>query len=828
VNGRDDDRGGFGGRRWNSDVRPNVGRAAEQDAPSSDPGKVPFGGTLWQRGAEPDVDQLDLDDDESGETPKRRRGAAEPSPYPRKTVAALGAKTRVVRDAAGIPHITAKTERDAYAALGFCMAEDRLWQLDVLRRIACGRLSELFGPSFVRHDALMRTMGIPRRAAAAATRLEGVARDVLAAFVGGINAVRADVRPDECTLLEYNLEPWTIADSLAIELYAAWTLSLETWPAKLLVARALASAGLERARWISPPGLEVGLLPEQTLAVWRRLDLRVLDLVLAPPGGAGGGSNAWAIGRDHTQSGAAIVAADPHLPTSLPSVMYLAHLSAPGFNVAGAAHAGGPAILVGRNARCAWGATNFSLDDVDCVIEELDGIGNFRTEKGWSPLSRRSEQVRVRGGESVKFDVSETRNGPLLSHLAAQLDGPHRESGELALAVRWGVNSLGSSLPGWLAVARAASVREVGRAASALDRGPLALNLCVGDAEGNVGRFGIGSLPVRDAVARLPVRGWLGEGRWTTTTGLSTLAAAQGTDVVVSANEAHVDARAARYPAHAYADHSYRARRIREVVATASTASVEACAALQRDVLDLAAQDLLPIVKRALARPEAAQHEPLARVLPALQTWQGEAGADSPAAAVFYVALIGNVLRELFPETRFGPLARTWRFAWWGATKILAAPVSPWFASEDDKDRMLIAAFAKAASWCAERMGAEPAAWSWGALHLLAPQHPLAGAHEGFAAAAPAGWPSPGSPFTVWQSRFPSAEPPYPVVLAPSVRMVADLAGDEVRLALPTGQSGRVSSPHLLDQLDAWRHGGCLTLHLDGEKSGEITELVPG
>jgi penicillin amidase len=457
-------------------MRPGAYRDQAPAVADHDPTKVPFGGSSRPRDATAETDQLDLEDadDESGEeTPRRRRSTPEPSPYPRRTVAALGAKARVVRDAAGVPHITAKTERDAYAALGFCMAEDRLWQLDVLRRLACGRASEILGASFVRHDALMRTVGVPRRAAAAATRLEGVARDVLAAFVGGINAVRAEHKPEECALLEYAIEPWTIADSLAIELYAAWTLALETWPDKLLVARALASAGLERARWISPPGLELGLLPEQTLAVLRRLDLRVLDLLRAGPGSIGGGSNGWAIGRDRSRTGSAIVAGDPHLATSLPSVMYLAHLTAPGFNVAGAVHAGGPAFLLGRNRHCAWGVTNSSLDDADCVIEEVDGIGNFRTEKGWSPLNRRSEQVRVRGGDSVKLEVIETRNGPLLSHLVAQLDGPRSESGELALAVRWGVNSLGSSLPGWLAVARSASIGELAKATAALDKGPL-------------------------------------------------------------------------------------------------------------------------------------------------------------------------------------------------------------------------------------------------------------------------------------------------------------------------------------------------------------------
>lgn len=832
MSGRDD-RGGFGGKPWDTGLRPQSPRR-DADVVSDEPMKSPFGGSVWQqRPLEPDVDDAfgdGAEDADAEETPRRRRGAAEPSPYPRKTVAALGAKAKVVRDAAGVPHIQARTERDAYAALGFCMAEDRLWQLDLLRRVATGRMAEVLGTSFIRHDALMRTIGVPRRAGVAATRLEGVARDVLAAFVGGINAVRADTKLPECAQLGYEIEPWTIADSLAIELYAAWMLSLETWPHKLLMARALATAGLERARWIAPPGLELSLVPEQILTLWRRIDVRVLDWLGSAPGApAGGGSNGWALGRERTTTGAALVAGDPHLQVSLPSIMYLAHLEAPGFSVAGAAFVGGPVVQIGRNRHCAWGVTNFSLDDVDCVIEELDGIGNFRTEKGWSPLGRRSELVRVRDGDSVKIEVAETRNGPLLSHLVAQFDGPHAEAGELALAVRWGVNSLGTALPGWLAVARAASVAEVARATAAMDKGALALNLYVGDATGNVGQFGVGGLPVRDPQARLPVRGWLVDTRWTAVTGLSTLASRQGSDVVVSANEAHLDAAAARYPAHAYADHPYRARRIRDQLDAGASRDVPGALALQRDVVDLAARDLLPIVKAALGRLQPGQHTALAGISSALAQWDGEAAADSAAAAVFYVALASFAPRELFPEGRFGPLARFWRQAWWGVTRILTAPSSPWFASEEERDRALLAILDRAAAWCSDTMGADPSAWTWGALHEVKLHHPLS-FHESFATGAAETWPAPGSPFTPLQLRWSDVHvaPPFPVALGPAVRMVADLSTDEVHLVLPGGESGRVESGHLLDQLDTWRAGGSLTVKLQPETTGDTTELIPG
>ena len=198
MSGRGDDHGGFGGKPWDVGVRPASQHGhTREDVASNEGAKAPFGGSLWQRTLDADLDSVDAGaEEEAEEAPRRRRGTPEPSPHPRKTVAALGGKAKVVRDAFGVPHIAAKTERDAYAALGFCMAEDRLWQLDLMRRLACGRLAEILGER--RSRATTRScerLAFPRRAAASATRLEGVARDVLAAFVGGINAARADLNP---------------------------------------------------------------------------------------------------------------------------------------------------------------------------------------------------------------------------------------------------------------------------------------------------------------------------------------------------------------------------------------------------------------------------------------------------------------------------------------------------------------------------------------------------------------------------------------------------------------------------------------------------------
>ena len=302
----------------------------------------------------------------------------------------------------------------------------------------------------------------------------------------------------------------------------------------------------------------------------------------------------------------------------------------------------------------------------------------------------------------------------------------------------------------------------------------------------------------------------------------------QGVDAVVSANEAHLDAGVARYPAHGYADHAYRARRIRAQLEDGGGRDVAGAVALQRDVVDLAARELLPVIKAALGRMQAGEYPSLAQVAAAVGEWNGEATAESVPAAVFYVAFAGLAPQELFPEGRFGPLARFWRQAWWGVSKIVAAPSSPWFGRAEERDRALLGILDRAAAWCAEHMGSTTS-WTWGALHPLVLRHPL-WLHETFASGVAEDWPAPGSPFTVLQYRWGDAQvtPPFPVALGPSVRMVADLATDEVHLVLPGGQSGRVDDAHFLDQFGMWRSGSSLTVKLQPETTGEIVELVPG
>lgn len=816
-------RGGFGSRRWTGPGETHP--AAGEIAPTAPPRAASeFGAPRWRApvAAGDDSDLFAAEDEAAGQederAPRRRRGPV-PSPHPRRTMAALGAAVRIVRDAGSVPHVSARSERDAYAALGYCMAGDRLWQMDLFRRLATGRAAEVLGSPLKRHDALVRTMGVARRGTAAATLLSGVARDALASFTSGVNACRAEHRPRECELLGYEIEPWTIADSLAVELLAAWSSALRVWTAKLLLGRVIVGAGLERARWVSPVPLDLEVAGEERSTAWRQIDPRLLELGLDLPLDLTPGGVAWAIPGARSQSGAALVAGALHLSPVLPAPAYLAHLEAPGFSVAGATRIGTPVFPLGRNRHCAWASCATDIDDADAVLEELDGIGNYQTEAGWSKLAVRRELIRVRDGESFQLEVAETRNGPLLSRLVQQLDGRGADARLPAVAVRWGVQSLGSAVPGWLALARARSLEDVGRAAALLDHGPLAIELVGGDSSGAVGRWTAGGQPLREGRAPLPVRGWCAEGAWKGVQRLSSAAhSASATDAVPLAAGSEGPAERAAWSA---------VRRARELVSTAAKLGADDCAAMLLDTVDVSARELLPLFHGALAGMDAAAAG-AAEAASLIRAWDGEAAADSAGAALFYVAMLHVLPRELFPESRFGPLARHGGLTWPAVARILAADSSPWFADPTARDRALGSALARAAMWLASELGPEPQRWSWGALHPLAVAHPLASSHDAIAASALAVCPASGSPGSVLEHGFSRLEPPFAVTRAPVARMVADLATDETRLALASGQSGQCGGADLVDPVEAFRAGRSTAIGLTGQPSGDLSELVPG
>jgi penicillin amidase len=733
---------------------------------------------------------------------------------------------RVVRDRWGVPHVLAEHRLDAFRAFGHVMAGDRLWQMDLMRRLGTGRVAEVLGVPFVALDAVVRTVGLADAARAATERLTGEAAEVLDAFAAGVNAhIGSAPSGPEFELLGYAPEPWQPRDSLAVEAFVGFALALENLEPKLLLAAALGRLGVERGAWLYPRPLPSEGMDDERLAAYGALDGAVLAAfaVLGP----GGGSNAWAVGGSRTATGHPLVAGDPHLLHAAPSPWYLVHLVAPDLDVAGAAYVGGPLVQVGRNRRAAWSVTNLTADDVVVVLERLDADGErYLAASGtWRPLLTHELRIGVRGEpEARPLRVRATERCRLLG------DGP------TAIGLRWkGVTAPGHSLGGWLAVMGSRGADDVLRAAPAFDGAPFQTNLIYGDADGRLLHLAVGAVPRRrGGLGFLPALGWRGEGAWD---GIGSLGARPWRvdppeAAVWTANEATGAADAAAGgDGQPYAEHPYRARRIRDVLLGGRAHTPERFARLQVDDLDLAAVGNLPALRDALGDWEPADAV-VARARDLLCRWDGRAAADAPAAAIYHVLFFAEWMPFLFPEATCPGFAARWRVASWGAEAILRAPQSPWFPQIAAKHEALRACAGRAVARLRARAGDDPGAWRWDDLHAASFVHPLAFAPR-LAKGALASVPLGGSPFTVNQQRLGAALPPFGAVVGAGVRMVADL-GDpgHLRIVLSTGQSGDPESPHFADHQPAWRAGEVFCIPLDSDRvrvEGEqLLEPHPG
>lgn len=716
---------------------------------------------------------------ERNEAPKPRKKKPEPT-HPRHTVAVISSKVTIHRDKQGTPHIKAKQEHDAWAALGFCCAQDRLWQMDILRRIAIGRMAEILGPDWLMHDSLVRTAGVRRRAGVAAQRLQGVAHEMLAAYAGGVNAARALGQPPEAVALQYDLTPWTVADSLALELYWAWSLSCQIWPRKLLAVGPLGSASA--ASSAASPDEAV----DPRASLWARLDMRVADWAdeLRVPQLLSG------LGFVTPTAKAPQLATQINTPPGAVGLPYAAHLRAPGLNVAGLTIPGTPVFIAGRNSTIAWAGTPLSIDDVDLVMEELDGIGNFRGPGAREKAARRQELIRVRGAEDRRIEVVETRHGPILSGLTNQFRGAPEDT-RVSVAVRWGANSLGTSQGGWLALARASDAEEAAAAAELLGQGPVAIELLVADTAGVERRLRAGRRPTRSAANQLPVRGWHGESRWRGVASLENLPAPT-----------------ASLPATGGIEHDplAAARARLETILAGEQIDGPGAALVLSDVADATAGELAESLGRAL--------DPETRGGQLLGSWNGAAVPDTSAASFFWLLLLEFLGPALVPVGLPRPLLRrpTELLAFIGSHRLLA-----------EQGTLIREAAQKTEDFLLANHGSD---WRWDRVCQAERSH-LLGAEELFAAAGLPGRPLMGSPGAIYGVGLRPGKTGLEITTEPSARLICDLNTTHAALVVAGGSSGISTSIHFTDQAQAFTEGRLTSFPVDADVEGELTELLP-
>jgi len=723
----------------------------------------------------------------------------------------LGAPVAVGFDADGIPRIRAANDTDAAAALGFVHARDRMFQMELMRRAASGRLSELAGPATLPIDRMMRVLGLRRRAEADLPLLPADTRAVLDAYARGVNAwiaLRGRRAAPEFLLLGAP-EPWTPVDSLLWgETMGLWLST--NWRTEL---SRLALAG-KTAQWkidtLWPPDAEAGH-PEASLPAPRHADaapgnlpgpgqdvLAEHLLALLPrfpalftqPDTA---SNAWAVDGAHSATGAPLLAGDPHLAFGFPGIWYLARIDTPDTTLAGATAPGVPFLVLGRNRAIAWTFTTTGADTEDVFIETPVGTDSYATPDGPRHFVIRHEIIEIKGQPEQLLAVRETRHGPVISDLDAG-NGP-------ILAV-----SMASLQPGNTAAAGlralnlARSVAEAGRAATEITA-PIQ-NLTVADRAG-IGLFVTGRVPIRrTGDGSAPVQGadgahdWIG---WASGEQLPHIVA-PASGHLVNANERVAPA---DFPVFLGRDWfgDWRARRIRELLTAAPRPTPADFARMQLDVVSLLARDLLPRLLAVHAVDPRA-----AAALDLLRHWDGNMTRDLPQPLIFTAWLerfIDLVLRDAgIPLTDAGPHSEF-------AAYVLSPPGARWCGG--DCTVALRAALEVAVTDLAARFGPDPAAWRWGQSHQAVftnpflSRLPLLGRWTNFRIE------SPGDDATI--DRGVPARGSFESVHGPAFRAVYDLADlDRSLFVVAPGQSGNPLSSHAADFLRRWRDGETVML----------------
>jgi penicillin amidase len=716
-------------------------------------------------------------------------------------VSGLEADVVVHRDRWGIPHARAESARDAFYAQGFVQAEDRLGQLEFDRRRALGRWAEVAGSSAVDGDAFARRADLAGAARREYDALDPASRAVLEAYTAGVNAWLAlgRDRPTDLTLAGVTPEPWAPWHCCAVFLvrhvgFAGWQKKL--WRGRLAaLVGASAAARLEGTRdrdvpLIVPPGLPCVPVP---------LDAAGLDAVLAamaPVTEIAGGSNSWALAGSRTRSGQPIVAGDPHRLVEVPNIYYQCHLACPDFDAVGLAFVGVPGFPhFGHTQRVAWCVTNANGDYQDLYVERVTDL-----------TATRHEVVAVRDADPVTVECLDTAHGP------AVLGDP---TSGWVLALR--TTALVTPSAGLSVLEPMLRAENVDELDTVMRRWVDPVNnLVSADVDGHLRYRTVGEIPVRSpANAWGPVPGWTGGHDWSGRVPADELPTVRDPDTgyLVTANQQIVGP---DYPHYLGSDYSRpdRAWRIVDRVRDLQDATVADMTAIHQDRRSLGADEWVDRLVHLAGRDE---HERAA--LDALRTWDRVMDADSVGAAVYLVTrdCVGKALTQ---HPTLAPLRRP--FA--GEPRGTFVPLElrlwtllPRLLADDDRTLLpdgaawpdvLATALTDAVALLRGELGDEVSAWRWGALHRLAPVHPLSGAYPEWASRLnPPAVEIGGEWDTVWSAAHPAGFG-FGVTTSSVARYVFDLADwDRSGWVVPLGASGEPTSPHFADQQAPWARG---------------------
>ncbi|UWQ06032.1 penicillin acylase family protein [Aliiroseovarius crassostreae] len=774
----------------------------------------------------------------------------------------ITAPVEIVRNNANIPHIFGQNDSDVFFGLGYAHAQDRLWQMMLLRRTAQGRLSELFGERTFKTDELMRRLDIYRLAQQDVAEQDRDAQKALSAYASGVNAYLSRINTDalgrgapEFFLFPAGISPWQPADSLAV-LKLMGVQQGGQLQDEVLRARVSLALPEERLRDVMPdmPGTGVAALPDYAslfdsspdFAAFHPVD-QLPDFWPSPARGLEGASNAWAAAPSRSAAGASLLANDPHLSFTAPSLWYLARLELSTGGVIGGTIPGMPVVLVGRSNDFAWGITSSYMDDQDVFMEELnpENAEEVRTPDGFAKLVTRPTIVKVKDQAPVTLQLQWSDNGPVLPGNMYDLSSV-TPPGHVA-ALSWTLLApRDRSMSAAIRLMRAMTISE-GLSAGADFVAP-SLNLTMAD-KSQIAMKVIGAMPRRDAdhqtKGRMPSLGWKPENRWN---GVETYSAnpefvqPKG-GIVGNTNNKVIERPFPLHMSYSWGD-SQRIQRWTRLMQARAVHTRDSFIEAQLDTVSPTARTLLPLVGADLwftgeAAPEGTQDRKRQRALDLLASWNGEMNEHMPEPLIYSAwmrALKNRLIRdELGPLTEAFPHAdpifieRVFRdiegaSVW--CDVIQSAPV------ETCTD-IARAALDDALLWLEENTRGEQESLRWGDYHIATQDHPVLGKVPFLKYFVNIRQSTSGGDNTLMRGKTSGrGDDPFQNVHGAGYRGVYDLADPDSSLFVTaTGQSGHPLSRHYDDLGELWRRGEYTPMSLDPDLARAaavgITRLLP-
>jgi penicillin amidase len=748
-------------------------------------------------------------------------------------IESLQQETNIIWDDFGVPHIFAKSELDAYTALGYVHAQDRLWQMTLSQLFVQGRFAEFIGEDVIEFDKYSRTIGFWRMAGEIEGSMDSKELQILQAYSNGVNAFISQNQnrlPIEFALIGMKPITWTPRHSIALSRALGWELNVSWW-SKIMLGY------LENHL---PPDALADLFPEwdsssprTTSAAYSNafsasaLPILKTDINLRSLMGQKGshiGSNAWVVDGTRSETGYPLLAGDPHLGLDMPGKWYEVHINVNGKNASGATVAGAPIIIMGQNDHHAWSFTSVMGDDTDFFVEKINPLDRSQyladvrdSVEIFRPFSITRELIKTKEGEEILFEIRQTQNGPIINDIYQNkplLD-------EQLISMNWSGYHKSNEIKALINMAWAEDFQTFQQALN--DIGVPGLNIMYADVSGNIAMFTVGNFPVRSNAPLLFKDGWNIQDRWTQFIPKSQLPKVINpvSGYIANANNPVIDD---NYPYYitAFWEPDSRIRRIEEVLQSKRLHSKQSFRDLQLDNFSHQAKDITELIIPIL---NASNDTLIQKALPYLQNWDYRYTKSATAASIYekfflkfvektFKPYLGDIVFQNFIQLENFPVRVTSRMLKDGSVWLQSADTTHHY-----RDSLIVSSMRESVMDLYLKFGPETSEWRWENLHKLTLAPPL------FAEAAK----DPNAPKTLKLivnsvlSRGPYSveghsmtvnntqydwNNPFDQVLGASIRRIIDLSDmTQSESVTPTGQSGNPLSRHFGDQSDLWLTG---------------------